>query len=185
MRMWTLVSGIAIVGMLLAASISAEEKTVFDPPPSEVLRQARIDLGGGGTQPTTSSGLVSSRPPQRLASREAYVTVSDEQPASVPPPPGYQAPDAGQPNPFVPEGSSKGSRPEEVSDACGECGSAGCGNCGGYTSYGSCGGCGSSCCDPCVPWTIPQPWFLAARDIRFGGWLQQGIGVVAHRRRGQ
>ena len=57
-------------------------------------------------------------------------------------------------------------------------------------AYGGCGatsgGCAkqtcksSCCCDPCVPWTLPQPGVLRDRGIRIGGWLQQGVSVVAN-----
>jgi len=38
----------------------------------------------------------------------------------------------------------------------------------------------TSSSDPTEGWTLPQPGFLARRRIRLGGWLDQGVSVVAN-----
>ena len=57
---------------------------------------------------------------------------------------------------------------------------AGCNACDTCNAGGLCGGRRNRSCDPCQPWTLPQPWCLQQRGIRIGGWIEQGISVVAN-----
>ena len=43
------------------------------------------------------------------------------------------------------------------------------------TCPGGCSQCCACACKPAAPWTLPQPCFLQAMNIKMGGWLQQGI----------
>jgi hypothetical protein len=60
---------------------------------------------------------------------------------------------------------------EPTAPACGSC--APC--------YSECGTCGAARrCRPSEAWTLPQPRLLECRGITIGGWIDQGIGVVAN-----
>jgi hypothetical protein len=37
------------------------------------------------------------------------------------------------------------------------------------------------CWRQCEPWALPQPWLLSKHGIKIGGWIDQGVGVLAYR----
>jgi len=81
----------------------------------------------------------------------------------------YFAPPNDAPSPSPSDRPPAAPEPVVKEAPCDSCDSS-CGTC--------CGGCCSrSCCDP---WTLPQPCFLACRGITIGGWIDQGISVVAN-----
>jgi len=172
MKAWTLCLAMAITGGMLVPPTLGADEPVVGPPPSKLLQQV-----GGLSKDVPQDEVTASEPISASAEESRPDDPGDppgdgDEPFVLPLPSKLISPTRVKPEP-----PASGQLARRTVHRCG----AGCCGCpSGCISDTTSPSCARCCCDPCVPWTLPQPGFLQFYDIRLGGWIDQGISVVAN-----